>query len=89
MKNLFFIASFFLLADQTRAIDFTEQGEYLGSSDCIVCHERFYELWSTSHHGKAMEAFAVGTAAYLQVYSQIAGAIFLNQLATEVGPVTL
>ncbi len=42
----------------TQAIDFTAQGEYLGSSDCIVCHERFYELWSTSHHGKAMEAFS-------------------------------
>jgi tetratricopeptide (TPR) repeat protein len=43
----------------TSAMDFTDQGEYLGSSDCISCHERFYELWSTSHHGKAMEAFSV------------------------------
>ncbi|MCF7864465.1 MAG: ammonia-forming cytochrome c nitrite reductase subunit c552 [Kiritimatiellales bacterium] len=40
------------------AIDFTAQGEYVGSSDCLSCHERFYELWSTSHHGKAMQAFS-------------------------------
>jgi len=40
------------------AIDFTDQGAYVGSSDCIACHERFYELWSTSHHGKAMQAFS-------------------------------
>jgi tetratricopeptide (TPR) repeat protein len=42
----------------TTAVDFTDQGEYVGSSDCLACHERFYELWSTSHHGKAMQAFS-------------------------------
>ncbi|VGO23292.1 hypothetical protein SCARR_05399 [Pontiella sulfatireligans] len=50
----------------SHAIDFTDQGEYLGSSDCIGCHERFYELWSTSHHGKAMEAFSVSLAKTLE-----------------------
>lgn len=44
------------------ALDFTDQGEYVGSSDCISCHERFYELWSTSHHGKAMQAFSASFA---------------------------
>jgi tetratricopeptide (TPR) repeat protein len=44
------------------AIDFTDQGEYMGSSDCLACHERFYELWSTSHHGKAMQAFSAAFA---------------------------
>ncbi|HEY5653560.1 MAG TPA: tetratricopeptide repeat protein, partial [Pontiella sp.] len=44
------------------AIDFTDQGDYMGSSDCLVCHERFYELWSTSHHGKAMQAFSASFA---------------------------
>jgi tetratricopeptide (TPR) repeat protein len=29
--------------------------EFSGSGSCIQCHERFYELWSTSHHGKAMQ----------------------------------
>ncbi len=47
-----------LLGLSAQAIDFTAQGEYVGSSDCLACHERFYELWSTSHHGKAMQAFS-------------------------------
>ncbi|VGO14155.1 hypothetical protein PDESU_02714 [Pontiella desulfatans] len=55
-------ASLFLALQPAPAMDFTAQGEYLGSSDCIVCHERFYELWSTSHHGKAMEAFSASLA---------------------------
>ena len=50
------------LSGVARALDFTEQGEYVGSSDCRRCHERFYELWSTSHHGLAMRAFS-GTLA--------------------------
>ena len=29
---------------------------YTGSSSCIECHAQFYELWSTSHHGLAMQA---------------------------------
>jgi tetratricopeptide (TPR) repeat protein len=28
---------------------------FSGSGSCIQCHEQFYELWSTSHHGKAMQ----------------------------------
>ncbi len=31
--------------------------EYVGSGSCRSCHERFYELWSTSHHGMAMQKF--------------------------------
>ena len=45
-------------AKEVPALDFTDQGEYVGSSDCLACHGRFYELWSTSHHGKAMQAFS-------------------------------
>ncbi len=30
-------------------------GDFSGSASCIQCHEKFYELWSTSHHGKAMQ----------------------------------
>ncbi len=53
------LASLLLLTGTSAsAIDFTDQGEYVGSSDCIACHERFYELWNTSHHGKAMQAFS-------------------------------
>ncbi len=28
-----------------------------GSKGCRECHERFYQLWSTSFHGQAMQAF--------------------------------
>ena len=28
-----------------------------GSTGCRECHERFYQLWSTSFHGLAMQAF--------------------------------
>ena len=28
---------------------------YVGSRSCRECHERFYDLWSPSHHGKAMQ----------------------------------
>ncbi|MDP6523928.1 MAG: ammonia-forming cytochrome c nitrite reductase subunit c552 [Kiritimatiellia bacterium] len=28
---------------------------YVGSESCRECHERFYGLWGSSHHGKAMQ----------------------------------
>ena len=28
---------------------------YSGSQSCRPCHEKFYQLWSTSHHGLAMQ----------------------------------
>ena len=28
---------------------------YAGSESCRECHERFYSLWESSHHGKAMQ----------------------------------
>ena len=31
---------------------------YAGSRSCRECHERFYDLWSPSHHGKAMQPMA-------------------------------
>ncbi len=34
-----------------------DQSGYTGSSSCIECHERFYKLWSTSHHGLAMQPY--------------------------------
>ena len=35
---------------------------YVGSSSCRSCHEHFYQLWSTSHHGLAMQPFNVDLA---------------------------
>ncbi|MCA1757301.1 MAG: ammonia-forming cytochrome c nitrite reductase subunit c552, partial [Bacteroidales bacterium] len=29
--------------------------DYSGSESCIVCHERFYDLWADSYHGLAMQ----------------------------------
>ncbi len=31
---------------------------YVGSSSCRACHEKFYQLWSTSHHGLAMQVYS-------------------------------
>lgn len=31
---------------------------YAGSQSCRECHERFFDLWSPSHHGKAMQPMA-------------------------------
>ncbi len=64
--HLILFLTFLFSTMNIRALDFTDQGEYMGSSDCRSCHERFYELWSTSHHGKAMEAFSVRLAQTLK-----------------------
>jgi tetratricopeptide (TPR) repeat protein len=37
--------------------------EYTGSQSCRDCHERFYQLWSTSHHGLAMQPYNDSLAA--------------------------
>jgi tetratricopeptide (TPR) repeat protein len=31
---------------------------YAGSESCKQCHERFYQLWSTSRHGLAMQPYS-------------------------------
>ena len=33
------------------------RAEYAGSVSCRQCHERFYELWASSHHGLAMQPY--------------------------------
>lgn len=33
----------------------TVDSDFSGSTSCIECHDRFYKLWSTSHHGLAMQ----------------------------------
>ncbi|MBT8046699.1 MAG: hypothetical protein KJN67_06015, partial [Pontiella sp.] len=55
----------------------------MGSSDCLACHERFYELWSTSHHGKAMQAFSGAFARTLEPMDaaiKIGGTDFIIEL---------
>jgi tetratricopeptide (TPR) repeat protein len=43
--------------------DESQSAPYAGSSSCRECHERFYQLWSTSKHGLAMQPYTVGFAA--------------------------
>ena len=31
---------------------------YVGSNSCRSCHAKFYQLWSTSHHGLAMQLYS-------------------------------
>jgi len=38
-------------------------GGYAGSRSCKACHARFYELWSTSFHGLAMQPYSRALAA--------------------------
>jgi len=35
---------------------------YAGSTSCRKCHEKFYQLWSTSHHGLAMQPYTAELA---------------------------
>ncbi len=35
-----------------------EAKDYAGSQSCRECHERFYQLWSTSFHGLAMQPYS-------------------------------
>jgi tetratricopeptide (TPR) repeat protein len=34
-----------------------EKSPYTGSASCRSCHEKFYQLWSTSFHGLAMQPY--------------------------------
>ncbi len=35
---------------------------FVGSASCRSCHEKFYELWGTSHHGLAMQPYTAELA---------------------------
>ncbi len=41
--------------------------DYVGSSSCRACHEQFYQLWSTSHHGLAMQPYSAEFARAAQL----------------------
>ena len=50
----------FALAAQLQ--QFPELKGYTGTESCRECHEKFYKLWSPSHHGKAMQLFTADLA---------------------------
>ena len=55
------IARLFLLSLFTAiplSADAGNNPSYAGSSSCLECHEKFYELWSTSRHGLAMQPYS-------------------------------
>ena len=70
---------------------------YQGSGKCRQCHEKFYQLWATSHHGLAMQPYTpefaeqkltdqkqdvvIGTTRYRAVIDKTAGYV-LEQTPT-------
>ncbi|HBI15922.1 MAG TPA: hypothetical protein DDY20_10485 [Desulfobulbaceae bacterium] len=44
------------------AVDAGKEPFYAGSASCRECHERFYELWSSSLHGLAMQPYTLAFA---------------------------
>lgn len=50
-----------MAADIISAPSHSSQG-YTGSTSCRQCHEKFYQLWSTSHHGLALQPYTVELA---------------------------
>jgi tetratricopeptide (TPR) repeat protein len=42
---------------QKAGAEATAASVYVGSSNCRECHDHFYQLWSTSFHGLAMQPF--------------------------------
>jgi len=55
-KNLFLLPKPFV--EEFISNDQQKDDGYVGSRNCRECHERFYNLWSPSHHGKAMQPVA-------------------------------
>ena len=49
------IALIYLLSGCSDKKSVIAEDVYSGSESCKECHERFYSLWSPSHHGKAMQ----------------------------------
>jgi len=50
-------------APHPRAPEYAQpMGAYAGSESCRECHERFYQLWEPSHHGKAMQPMTLELA---------------------------
>jgi len=42
--------------------DESQLAPYVGSASCRECHEKFYQLWSTSMHGLAMQPYTAAFA---------------------------
>jgi tetratricopeptide (TPR) repeat protein len=61
MKSIYIILFCIVLVNH--AIGEEKQlAPYAGSSSCRECHEKFYQLWSTSMHGLAMQPYSASFA---------------------------
>lgn len=49
------IATVFIISCSESGSKKKNEPYYAGSKSCKRCHEKFFKLWSTSHHGKAMQ----------------------------------
>jgi tetratricopeptide (TPR) repeat protein len=47
-----------------------QQEGYMGSAACRPCHEEFYRLWESSHHGRAMQPFSAELAGLISPQSE-------------------
>ena len=52
-----FILSLFISVEPAFTWQTSKPADYAGSVSCCECHEKFYTLWSTSHHGLAMQPY--------------------------------
>ena len=59
---------------------------YTGSGGCRECHEAFYELWATSHHGLAMQPYSAEFAAEELTPQREAIAVGDVAYQAEIGP---
>ncbi len=57
-----------------------------GSASCRDCHEKFYQLWSTSNHGLAMQPFTGKLAAEKLTPLEQAVAIGPNEYSVDLAP---
>ena len=52
-----FILSLFISVERAFTWQTSKPSDYASSVSCRECHEKFYTLWSTSHHGLAMQPY--------------------------------
>lgn len=48
-----------------------KSGEYAGSASCRECHSGFYQLWETSHHGRAMQPYSMARTNLIQATNEV------------------
>ena len=83
------IAAAGLYQHSRRAPDRFAGDGYVGSGSCRSCHEHFYQLWSTSHHGQAMQPYSADLAHRAELADspeiRIGGSTYKAELAGKGG----